>query len=113
MTHASRTPLSRQVAAVFLAVVMAASALPAHAQRYRHGGYHRPPPPRYHDRNRGHGNGHGNLIAGALLGVIAGAAISNASQRPPPDVVYSNAPPPPPPGVVYYDDNNPPPDDGY
>jgi hypothetical protein len=116
MTHTSRTPLYRHIAVALFAVAVTASALPAQAQHYRRGGYHGRPVPQYRDRGyRDHrGGGNGNLIAGALLGVIAGTVIANSAERPPPAVVYSTAPPPPPPGVVYYDDDNPPPpDDGY
>lgn len=113
MTHTSRSPLYRPIAMAVVAIAMAASTLPAQAQRYGHGGYHGRPAPRYDNRRyydhrgNGHGNG-GALIAGALLGAIAGVAISNSTQQAPPPVVYSTAPPPPPPGVVYY-----PPPNGY
>ncbi|WP_189439935.1 hypothetical protein [Rhodanobacter panaciterrae] len=119
MTHSSRTHLYRQVATAILAVAVTVSALPAQAQQYqRRDGYRGRPAPQYQYRGhdyRGHDNGSGNLIAGALLGLVAGAVIMNSAQRPPPAVVYTDAPPPPPPGVVYYnnDDNNnqpPPPD---
>lgn len=118
MTHISRTHLYRQVATAIFAVAVTASALPAQAQQYqRRDGYRGRPVPQYqyrgHDYRR-HGNGNDNLIAGALLGLVAGAVIANTVQRPPPAVVYTTAPPPPPPGVVYYNNDNnnqpPPPD---
>jgi len=106
MTHTAKNPLYRYVAIAFVALAMAVPALPAQAQRYGHGGYHGRPAPHYDNRNyrgRGHGGGNGGaVIAGALLGVIAGTAIANSAQRPPPDVIYTSPPPPPPPGVVYY-----------
>lgn len=123
MTHPTGSLLSRSLATAFITAAMIASALPAHAQNYGRGGYHGRPPPRpqynhhnnhnnhnnyYNNRGRG-GNGNSGLIAGALLGVIAGVAITSAAQRPPPDVVYSSPPPPPPPGVVYYTNSYPPP----
>ncbi len=40
MTHAAQYPLYRYVAVAFVALAMTVSALPAHAQRYGHGGYH-------------------------------------------------------------------------
>jgi hypothetical protein len=114
MTHTAQNPLYRYVAVAFVALAMTVPALPAQAQRYGHGGYHGRPAPRYDNRGRGHGGGNGGaLIAGALLGVIAGTAIANSAQRPPPDVVYSSPPPPPPPGVVYYNNGYPPPQNGY
>jgi hypothetical protein len=110
MTHVSRTHMYRRIAVAFFAVAVTASALPTHAQDYRHDGYYRRPVPQYRGHDyRGRGNGGGNLIAGALLGLVAGTVIANSVQRPPPAVVYTTAPPPPPPGVVYYDNNNPPP----
>jgi len=116
MTHTARNPLYRYVAVAFVALAMTVPALPVQAQRYGHGGYHGRPAPRYDNRGyrgRGRGGSGGAVIAGALLGVIAGTAIANSAQRPPPDVVYSSPPPPPPPGVVYYDNNYPPPRNGY
>jgi hypothetical protein len=119
MTHISRTHLYRQAATAIFAVAVTASALPAQAQQYqRRDGYHGRPVPQHQYRGRdyrGHDNGSANLIAGALLGLVAGAVIVNSAQQPPPAVIYTTAPPPPPPGVVYYnnnDDNNqsPPPD---
>ncbi|OOG64761.1 hypothetical protein B0E46_04945 [Rhodanobacter sp. B04] len=110
MTRLSRTHLYRQIAVAFFAGAVTASALPAHAQYYRHDGYHGRPAPQYRGHGyRDRGDGGGNLIAGALLGLVAGTVIANSVQRPPPAVVYTTAPPPPPPGVVYYDNNNPPP----
>lgn len=107
MTNTSRTPLYRYLAVAFVAITMTVSAVPVYAQRHGHGGYHGRPAPRYNNNrgyrgHGGHGGGGGGLIAGALLGVVAGAAIANSAQQPPPDVVYSSPPPPPPPGVVYY-----------
>jgi len=110
MKHASSIALRHRLAAAVLATVWMASPLPALAQ------YHHGPPPHYdHHDDRGRYNhyddhydhGHsdtGAIVAGALLGVAAGVAISSANTpQPPPTVVYSQPPPPPPPGVVYYD----------
>jgi len=114
MTHTAQNPLYRYITVAFVALAMTVSALPAQAQHYGHGGYRGRPAPRYDNRGRGHGGGNGGaIVAGALLGVIAGAAIANSAQRPPPDVVYASPPPPPPPGVVYYDNSYPPPQNGY
>jgi hypothetical protein len=115
MTHTAQNPLYRYVAVAFVALAMTVSALPAQAQRYGHGGYHGRPAPRYDNRGyRGRGGSNGGaIVAGALLGVIAGTVIANSAQRPPPDVVYSSPPPPPPPGVVYYNNGYPPPPNGY
>jgi hypothetical protein len=113
MTHTPRLPLYRPIVAAVFAAAILASSLPAQAQ-YRRGGYHGRPQPQYHGRDyrgRDRGGNGGALIAGALLGVIAGTAIANSNSnsyvpQPPPNVVYQSAPPPPPPGVVYYDNNN-------
>jgi hypothetical protein len=124
MTRTSRIPLHRQLIVTSLAIMVAASALPVQAQ-YRHG-YGRPVPHRpyrpYRPEPRRGGDG-GALIAGALLGVVAGAVIANsaasAAAPPPGAVIYTQAPPPPPPGVVYYDNGYgyppppPPPPPGY
>lgn len=100
--------LHHKIVAACIAAAWVAMPLPALAQYHRH-----EPPPRY-DRYHGydrHYRGHddtGAVVAGALLGVAAGAAIVGASTpQPPPTVVYTSPPPPPPPGVVYYQD------DGY
>jgi hypothetical protein len=102
------------LAAAAMAVACMALPLPVLAQ-YHHG----PPPAHYeHHDYHGHYDNHyshydhydhhdnsGAIVAGALLGVAAGVAISNANTpQPPPTVVYTSPPPPPPPGVVYYND---------
>ena len=104
MKHAPSFALRHRIAAASIAAIWAAMPLSALAQHYRHG----PPPPRYdrghYDRHRGGHDNTGAIVAGALLGVAAGALITNAATpQPPPPVVYSSPPPPPPPGVVYYD----------
>jgi hypothetical protein len=108
MTRNSATPFHRRIAVTLIVTAMMASSLPAEAQRYRHGGYHGRPVHQNYRRDR-RGNDNGKLVAGALLGVVAGAIIANSNNtpQPPPEVVYRSNPPPPPPGVVYYDD------DGY
>jgi len=112
MTRTSRIPWHRQLAMTSLAVLVAASALPVQAQ-YRHGYGYRPVPHRPYRPEPRRGNDSGALVAGALLGVVAGAVIANAANSPaappPGAVVYTQAPPPPPPGVVYYDNGYPPP----
>ncbi|WP_266157893.1 hypothetical protein [Dyella silvatica] len=114
MTRTSRTPLHRPLAAAVLVAVIMASSFSAQAQYDRRDGYRGRPAPTYRDRrydNRrdyrdDRRNNGGALIAGALLGVIAGAAMTNANTpQPPPEVIYRTAPPPPPPGVVYYDNS--------
>ena len=60
MTRLSRTHLYRQIAVAFFAGAVTASALPAHAQYYRHDGYHGRPAPQYRGhgyRDRGDGGG--------------------------------------------------------
>ncbi|GLQ95068.1 hypothetical protein [Dyella acidisoli] len=117
MTRTSRNPLYRRLAvasaATSLAILVAASPSVAQAQRHDYG-YRRPVPHRpYRPEPPRRGNDSGALIAGALLGVVAGAVIANstanAAAPPPGAVVYTQAPPPPPPGVVYYQNNYPPP----
>lgn len=104
-----------KLAAAVMAVACMALPLPVLAQ------YHHGPPPAHYDHHDYHGHydnhydnhyGHydhydngGAVVAGALLGVAAGVAISSANTpQPPPTVVYTSPPPPPPPGVVYYND---------
>jgi len=111
MKHNPSIALHHKLAAAAMAVAWMALPLPALAQ-YHHG----PPPPHYdHHDYHGHYDNHyhyddhhddsGAIVAGALLGVAAGVAISNANTpQPPPTVVYTSPPPPPPPGVVYYND---------
>jgi hypothetical protein len=112
MKPASSVALRHRFAALAIAAAWLALPLPVLAQ------YHHGPPPAHYDHHYDHGHydhydhhdyHHGNdtgaVVAGALLGVAAGVAISNANTpQPPPTVVYSQPPPPPPPGVVYYDD---------
>lgn len=110
MIHSHRTSFSRRVAIVLVAASTAMSAIPAMAQHDRHGGggYRQPA---YHGggyHGDGHGGGYhhgggdsGGLIVGALLGAVAGAALTSAIQAPP-AVAYTEPPPPPPPGVAYY-----------
>ena len=118
MKHHSSIALHHKLAAAAIAVAWLALPLPVLAQ------YHHGPPPQHYDHHEYHGhydnhydyhhdhydhydhydNG-GAVVAGALLGVAAGVAISNANTpQPPPTVVYTSPPPPPPPGVVYYND---------
>jgi len=103
-----------KLAAAAIAVAWLALPLSAQAQ------YHHGPPPEHYDHHDYHGHydhhdyhydhydhhdNSGAVVAGALLGVAAGVAISNSNApQPPPTVVYSSPPPPPPPGVVYYND---------
>lgn len=104
-----------KLAAAVMAVACMALPLPVLAQ------YHHGQPPAHYDHHDYHGHydnhydnhyGHydhydngGAVVAGALLGVAAGVAISSANTpQPPPTVVYTSRPPPPPPGVVYYND---------
>lgn len=111
MTRTSRAPLYRRLGTAILVTAVVASSFSAQAQYDRRDGYRGRPVPQYRDRHYdyrrdNHGNNGGALIAGALLGVIAGTAIANSNTpQPPPEVVYRSAPPPPPPGVVYYDNN--------
>ncbi|WP_304488651.1 hypothetical protein [Dyella sp. 2HG41-7] len=113
MTRTSRIPLHRLLIMTTFAAMVVAAPLSAQAQ-YRRDYYRgRPVPHRPYRPEPRRGNDGGALIAGALLGVIAGAAIANSSASaaaPPPGVVYTQAPPPPPPpGVVYYQNGYPPP----
>jgi len=101
-----------------LVLALALTALPAQARRDERN-YRRPPPPprhvvrrapprhivrrpapRYYDNG---GSDVGGVIAGALLGLVVGSALSNAAAPPsPPTVIYEQAPPPlPPPTVIY------------
>lgn len=103
--------LHQKVIAAAVAVAWMAMPVPVLAQ------YHHGPPPHYdhHDYHRDYHYDHrdyyhhdhddsGAIVAGALLGVAAGVAISNSQPQPPPTVVYTTPPPPPPPGVYYNDD---------
>ncbi len=108
MTRTSRIPLYKQLVMIGVAIAIVAPSFPVQAQHYRQGhGYRRPPPPRHYDRRGGGGGNGGAIIAGALLGVVAGAAHSQL-----PTLVRHNhlrawftrkRPRQPPPGVVYYD----------
>jgi len=133
MNRHSRHTLPHQIAATFLAIAWAALPVSVSAQDYRHDHDRGRPPAHYDhdrydqrnryehydrddqrnryehydrdDRYRGHDNS-GAIIAGALLGVAAGAVIvGSTAPQPPPTVVYTSPPPPTPPGVVYYEDN--------
>lgn len=120
MTETSRISLCRRMTAA-VAVIAAASGMPAQAEGPHGGGYQRPAyqggyRSDHRDRRVGHrdyrgggGDEHdgGGLLVGALLGAVVGAALVGTMQ-PPPAVVYSAPPPPPPPGVDYYPDNYPP-----
>ena len=121
MTQTSRISLSRRMTAAVVAVVAAASWMPAQAKNPHRGGHEQPA---YqggyrsdHRDYRGYQGDYrggrdddrdgGGVLVGALLGAVVGAALVGAMQ-PPPAVVYSAPPPPPPPGVDYYPDNYPP-----
>lgn len=112
MIRTSCIPWTRQLAVAALVATVIASPLPVLAQ-YRHGDYRgRPVPHRPYRPEYRRGNDTGALIAGALLGVVAGAILANSSASaaaPPPGVVYTQPAPPPPPGVVYYQQAYPPP----
>jgi hypothetical protein len=107
MIHSPRAILRKRVAIALMAAAMAMSATPAMAQHDRHGGggHGRPA---YHgggyhggDYRGGYHGGGGGLIVGALLGAVAGTAVTSAVQALP-AVAYVEPPPPPPPGAAYY-----------
>lgn len=110
MKHSSNALRQKLAAAAVVAACMALP-VPVLAQyhhgpppaHYDHHDYHRDYHYDHYDRDYHHDNS-GAIVAGALLGVAAGVAISNSQPQPPPTVVYTSPPPPPPPGVYYYDD---------
>ncbi|MBV8156591.1 MAG: hypothetical protein JO278_02975 [Dyella sp.] len=108
--------LRHWIVAPLMAAAWLTLPLQALAQDRDHDRHDHEPPHYQHDRyghdDRGYHEYHhdhddtGAIVAGALLGVAAGAVIVNSTApQPPPTVVYTSPPPPPPPGVVYYEDD--------
>lgn len=110
MSTYSRLSLRRTVAAALIAATSLGTVVPAYAQWHGgppHGGGGRGhgwgggPHGGYDRGHRGGGGGNGGLVVGALVGLVAGAAIVGASQQ-------QQSPPPPPPGAGYYQGGYPP-----